>query len=134
MIEDVTVLPRDAGDNNINNFLKCTWMGAVLSLGAWQVRAADLTISLMGSDPITRHTVKFQCDGQAGALGLPAGVFPVEYVNGNGNSLAVLPIKGHSLIHLVECRGARRSPLCQPRCAVRQGPDCLPDSEVTQFP
>ena len=57
-----------------------------------------MTISLTGSDPMTRHTVKFQCNGQAGALGLPTGVFPVEYLNGNSNSLAVLPIKASSLI------------------------------------
>ena len=90
----------------MKSFLKYTLIGAVLSLSA---TAADLTISLTGSDPITRHTVKFQCDGHAGTLGLPTGVFPVEYVNGNGNSLAVLPIQGHSLVfaNVLSGSGAR---------------------------
>ncbi|MBV9034182.1 MAG: MliC family protein [Acidobacteriaceae bacterium] len=93
----------------MKSFLKYTLIGAVLSLSALSATAADLTISLTGSDPITRHTVKFQCDGHAGTLGLPTGVFPVEYLNGNGNSLAVLPIKGHSLIfaNVMSGSGAR---------------------------
>jgi len=93
----------------MKSFLKYTLAGAVLSLTALSATASDLTISLLGSDPITRHAVKFQCDGHAGALGLPAGVFQVEYLNGNGNSLAVLPIKGHSLIfaNVMSASGAR---------------------------
>jgi membrane-bound inhibitor of C-type lysozyme len=31
-------------------------------------------------------------------LGLPAKPFTVDYLNGNGNSLAVLPINGQPLI------------------------------------
>ena len=57
-----------------------------------------MTISLTGSDPVTRSTAKYQCNGQAGALGLLTGVFSVQYLNGNSNSLAVFPIQGHSLI------------------------------------
>ena len=93
----------------MNHFLKYTLMAAVLSLGTLPMRAADLTISLMGSEPVTRHTVKFQCNGQAGVLGLPTGIFEVEYLNGNGNSLAVLLIQGHSLIfaNVLSGSGAR---------------------------
>lgn len=58
--------------------------------------AADLTIPLSG--PISQKKVQFQCDEHAKTLGLPAGQFSVEYLNGDGNSLAVLPINGHSLI------------------------------------
>jgi membrane-bound inhibitor of C-type lysozyme len=60
------------------------------------VMAADLTIPLNG--PISQKKVRFQCDEHAKALGLPAGQFFVEYLNGDGNSLAVIPINGHSLI------------------------------------
>jgi membrane-bound inhibitor of C-type lysozyme len=61
-------------------------------------RATDVTIHLSGSEPISRSTMKYQCDGQGNKMGLPAGVFSVEYINGAGNSLAIVPVGGHSLI------------------------------------
>ncbi|MEO8727543.1 MAG: MliC family protein [Acidobacteriaceae bacterium] len=60
--------------------------------------ATDLTIHLNGSQPISRSTRQYQCDAQGAKMGLPAGSFSVEYINGGGNSLAVLPIHGSSLI------------------------------------
>jgi membrane-bound inhibitor of C-type lysozyme len=53
---------------------------------------------LNGNQPVTRHTVQYQCDAQGAVMGLPAGPFPVEYINGGGNSLAIVPVKGVSLI------------------------------------
>lgn len=61
-------------------------------------QASELRVQLKGTQPITRQTVQFRCDGKATALGLPGGTFSVEYINGAGNSLAVLPIAGNSLI------------------------------------
>jgi membrane-bound inhibitor of C-type lysozyme len=58
--------------------------------------AADFTIPLSG--PVSQKKVKFQCDEHAQSLGLPSGPFTVTYMNGDGNSLAVLPINGHPLI------------------------------------
>jgi membrane-bound inhibitor of C-type lysozyme len=71
--------------------------------------ASDLTIRLNGSQPISRKTVKYKCDAQGGKMGLPAGVFSVEYINGGGNSLAVVPVGGNSLIfaNVVSGSGAR---------------------------
>jgi membrane-bound inhibitor of C-type lysozyme len=71
--------------------------------------ATDLTIHLNGSQPITRNTVKIQCDAQGSKMGLPAGVFSVEYLNGAGNSLAVVPVGGKALIfaNVVSGSGAR---------------------------
>jgi membrane-bound inhibitor of C-type lysozyme len=60
--------------------------------------AADLTIHLNGSQPITRNTVKVQCDAQGSKMRLPSGIFSVEYLNGAGNSLAIVPVSGDSLI------------------------------------
>ena len=42
-------------------------------------------------------------------MGLPAGVFSVEYLNGAGNSLAIVPVSGNSLIfaNVVSGSGAR---------------------------
>jgi hypothetical protein len=37
--------------------------------------ATDLTIHLNGSQPITRNTVKVQCDAQGSKMGLPSGYF-----------------------------------------------------------
>jgi membrane-bound inhibitor of C-type lysozyme len=71
--------------------------------------ATDLTIHLSGSQPITRKKLNFQCDAQGTKMGLPAGVFSVEYINGAGNSLAVVPVSGASLIfaNVVAGSGAR---------------------------
>ena len=67
------------------------------------VRASDLT------QPFTRNRVKYQCDPQGAKMGLPAGMFSVEYINGAGNSLAVVPVGGNSLIfaNVVSGSGAR---------------------------
>ncbi|MCU1222533.1 MAG: periplasmic protein-like protein [Edaphobacter sp.] len=71
--------------------------------------ASDLTIHLNGSQPISRNTIKYRCDAEGGKMGLPAGVFSVEYLNGAGNSLAVVPVGGNSMIfaNVVSGSGAR---------------------------
>ena len=63
-----------------------------------QAHSSDLHIQLQGNDPLSHKTASFTCDQNAAKLGLPSGVFQVEYINGAGNSLAVLPIAGKSLI------------------------------------
>jgi membrane-bound inhibitor of C-type lysozyme len=60
--------------------------------------AADLTIHLAGSATVSRKTVQYQCDAAGAKIGVPAGSFNVEYINGGGNSLAVVPIAGNTLI------------------------------------
>jgi membrane-bound inhibitor of C-type lysozyme len=70
---------------------------AVLSCGA-VAKASDLTIHLNGTEAISRNTVKYKCDAQGSKMGLPAEVFSVEYLNGAGNSLAIVPVAGHSLV------------------------------------
>jgi len=42
-------------------------------------------------------------------MGLPAGVFSVEYLNGAGNSLAIVPVDGDSriFVNVVSGSGAR---------------------------
>jgi membrane-bound inhibitor of C-type lysozyme len=93
----------------MNYLLKYTIMGVAFSLSALSAGAADLTISLTGSEPMARHVAKFRCDEHASALGLPTGVFSVQYWNGNGNSLAILPIQGRSLVFssVISGSGAR---------------------------
>jgi membrane-bound inhibitor of C-type lysozyme len=75
--------------------------------------ASDLTIHLNGTEAISRNTVKYQCDTQGSKMGLPAEVFSVEYVNGAGNSLAIVPVGGHSLIfaNVMSGSGARYAAL-----------------------
>jgi membrane-bound inhibitor of C-type lysozyme len=89
--------------------LKCMIIGAGLALCAWAATATDLTIHLADSQPISRHVVKFQCDSEGVKLGLPPKAFSVEYLNGGGNSLAIVPIGGHSLIFasVISGSGAR---------------------------
>jgi membrane-bound inhibitor of C-type lysozyme len=60
--------------------------------------ATDLTIHLKGTQPLSRKTVQYQCDAKAAGIGLPAGAFPVEYINGAGNSLVIVPVHETSLI------------------------------------
>jgi membrane-bound inhibitor of C-type lysozyme len=71
--------------------------------------ATDVTIHLSGSQPISRNTMKYQCDAQGSKMGLPAGVFSVEYLNGAGNSLAIVPVGGNSVIfaNVISGSGAR---------------------------
>jgi membrane-bound inhibitor of C-type lysozyme len=71
--------------------------------------ATDVTIRLKGSEPVSRTTIRYQCDAQGAKMGLPDGPFSVEYLNGAGNSLAILPVKGKSLIfsNVISGSGAR---------------------------
>jgi membrane-bound inhibitor of C-type lysozyme len=71
--------------------------------------AADLTIHLSGTGSISRQSVGYQCDKAGAKIGVPAGPFTVEYINGGGNSLAVVPISGNSLVfsNVLAASGAR---------------------------
>jgi membrane-bound inhibitor of C-type lysozyme len=60
--------------------------------------ATDMTLHLSGTQPVTRQTVRYECDAQGAAMGLASGPFAVEYVNGAGNSLAILQVNGTSLV------------------------------------
>lgn len=66
----------------------------------------DLTIHLRGSGPVTRTTARYQCDAQGAKMGLPSGTFAVEYINGAGNSLAIVPVNGESLIFTTVMSGS----------------------------
>jgi membrane-bound inhibitor of C-type lysozyme len=61
-------------------------------------KPTDLHIALTGPGPLNRVKVHFQCDASATKLGLPAASFDLEYINGAGTSLAVLPVEGRQLI------------------------------------
>src|SRR5580704_9467106 len=93
--------------------MKARWKQVFVGVWAlsWSALAgaSDLTIHLNGSQPISRNVVKVQCDDQGSKMGLPARVFSVEYLNGAGNSLAVVPVGGNSLIfaNVVSGSGAR---------------------------
>jgi membrane-bound inhibitor of C-type lysozyme len=71
--------------------------------------ATDVTLHLKGSQPVSRTTVQYECDAEGAKMGLPAGPFEVEYLNGDGNSLAVLPVNGKSLVfaNILSGSGAR---------------------------
>ena len=90
--------------------MKAKWITlAALSCSTALAGATDVTIHLSGSQPVSRKTVQYQCDAKAAVIGLPATAFPVEYINGDGNSLAVVPIHGNSLIfaNVMSGSGAR---------------------------
>ena len=81
---------------------------AVLALHG-MVGASDLTLHLNGAQTLTRTTVKYQCDSQGKGMGLNPGVFSVEYINGGGNSLAIVPVGADTLIfvNVIAGSGAR---------------------------
>ncbi len=60
--------------------------------------ATDLTIHLKGSQPLSRNTVQYQCDAHAAEIGLPVTAFSVEYIDGAGNSLVIVPIRDSTLV------------------------------------
>jgi membrane-bound inhibitor of C-type lysozyme len=93
--------------------MKLTWTQiiigiAILSTSAFAT-ATDLTIHLNSSEAISRSTMRYQCDAQGAKMGLPVTAFSVEYLNGAGNSLAILPLNGTSLIfaNILSGSGAR---------------------------
>lgn len=88
---------------------KSVLVAIAFSLAALGASGTEVVIPITGSDPMERHDVKFQCDEHAAGIGLPTGVFPVQYINGNGNSLAVLPINKRSLIfsNVLSASGSR---------------------------
>ena len=89
------------------------WKQIVIGLAALgcsiAANATDLALHLNGSQPLSRKTVQYQCDAKAAAMGLPASAFPVEYINGAGNSLVIVPVHETSLIfaNVVSGSGAR---------------------------
>ena len=85
--------------------IQVTFLGIAVLCSA-SAAATDLTIHLKGNDPVKRMVARFQCDGQGAAIGLPAGVFTVEYLNGAGNHLAVVPVKGNSMIFVTVPSGS----------------------------
>lgn len=70
--------------------------------------AEDLSVRLPGV-PITRIHSTFECGADGVALGLPSGLFTVDYLNAGENHLAVLPIHGQALIfaNVISGSGAR---------------------------
>jgi membrane-bound inhibitor of C-type lysozyme len=70
---------------------------------------AEITVHVSGDGEISRKTLQYECDATGVKLGLPQGPFAVEYINGAGNSLAVVPVSGESLIfaNVVSGSGAR---------------------------
>src|SRR5438270_2952438 len=76
---------------------------------AGAVSATDLIIHLPDDRSISRKSVQYQCDAGGTKIGVAAGPFTVEYINGGGNSLAIVPISGKSLIfsNVIAGSGAR---------------------------
>jgi membrane-bound inhibitor of C-type lysozyme len=93
--------------------MKVAWKKIVIGMGVLSLSAfagaTDLTIHLKGSGAISRSMAQYRCDAQGAKMGLPAGSFSVEYLNGAGNSLAILPVHGSSLIfaNVMSGSGAR---------------------------
>lgn len=77
---------------NFKPILFCLLASASLGL------ATNLTIRLPDSPPVSRKTVSYQCDAPGKQIGVPAGPFSVEYIDGGGNSLVVVPMSGNALI------------------------------------
>ena len=84
-------------------------VASAIIAGAVYAAATDVTLHLKGSEKVSRSVIRYQCDAQGAKMGLPSGPFSVEYINGAGNSLAILPVNGKSLIfaNVISGSGAR---------------------------
>ncbi|CAN5703072.1 hypothetical protein BH10ACI4_BH10ACI4_08160 [soil metagenome] len=82
----------------MKNFLLCMLAVTALPFSGVAAEATDLTIHLNGSATISQTEIRYRCDAQGVKLGLPSGIFTVRYINGGGNSLAVVPVNSVSLI------------------------------------
>jgi membrane-bound inhibitor of C-type lysozyme len=71
---------------------------AAFGLCAISSEGTELTIHLSGSQPISRQTKHYQCDAAGASIGLPTGSFAVDYLNGAGNSLAIVPVGGKTIV------------------------------------
>ena len=60
--------------------------------------ATDITIHLPHAAPVSRASVIYLCDSGGAQIGVPSNSFLVEYIEGGGNSLAIVPIGGSALI------------------------------------
>jgi membrane-bound inhibitor of C-type lysozyme len=77
------------------------WPGIILLallLGASLLFATDFVNHLPDTPTVSRQSVTYQCDSNGPDIGVPAEPFPVEYINGGGNRLAIVPISGNALI------------------------------------
>lgn len=92
----------------MSGFLRCASIAVVLA-SSGLAGASDLTLHLNGTATFSRTTVKYQCDANAADLHLFPGVFTVEYINGGGNSLAIVPVGADSMVfvNVVAGSGAR---------------------------
>jgi membrane-bound inhibitor of C-type lysozyme len=73
------------------------------------ISATDLIIHLPATPSLSRQNVSYHCDASGPKIGVPAGPFSVEYINGGGNSLVVVPLGDNALIfsNVVAGSGAR---------------------------
>jgi membrane-bound inhibitor of C-type lysozyme len=108
MNNDICRAARPQAPRNRYRFFRIL-LGLAWVLYGVSAFAADMTIHLPDPAPVSRRVGRYQCDAAAAKLGLPSGPFSVEYLNGGGNSLAVLPISGKPLIfaNVISGSGAR---------------------------
>ncbi len=88
--------------NSIARYSQAQVVAAAIALGflscAAPASANDLTIHLKDNPAFSRQSVEYQCDAKGSEIGVPSGPFTVEYLNGGGNSLVIVPIAGKGLI------------------------------------
>ena len=78
----------------------------VISMLSLSALAGASELSIKGAGKFERKTVKYQCDASGATMGLPAGVFEVEYLNETNNHLAVVPVKGSPKIFVTVPSGS----------------------------
>ena len=78
----------------MKKMLRQTIAGIIVLSYSALAAATDLTIRLNGSQPISRSTIQYQCDAQGIKMGLPAGTFSVEYLNGAATVSPFFPSEG----------------------------------------
>jgi membrane-bound inhibitor of C-type lysozyme len=76
----------------------CRIVALVALLWCARSKAEDLIVHLHKPVSVSKRDVIYACDSKASKLGVSSGAFLVEYINGGGNSLAVVPILGNPIV------------------------------------
>ena len=84
---------RILADGSLCAFLECSC-------------GSERALTIKGAGKFESKTVKYQCDANGVKMGLPAGVFGVEYLNETANHLAVVPVKGRPTIFVTVPSGS----------------------------
>lgn len=86
-----TYVPRRTRELPAHGIALSIWLGVSLAF------SSELKLQLIGPTSLVRRSIAYHCSSPVRA-GLLSNTFEVEYVDDGTNTLAILPVSGHSVI------------------------------------